>query len=74
MQQGTLIAGRLANVDEVYPSFLAFGLLTGTDANKSSHGKISYYPNRHPEQFTYLMHRPQCQRLLLQEVHVDSIS
>ena len=39
MQQGTLSAGRLANVDEVYPSFLAFGLLTGTDANKSSHGK-----------------------------------
>ena len=31
--------GRLANVDEVYPSFLAFGLLTGNDANKSSHGK-----------------------------------
>eukprot|EP00435_Cladocopium_sp_Y103_P018575 s1337_g4.t1 len=31
--------GRLANVDEVYPSFLAFGLLSGSDAAKSSHGK-----------------------------------
>lgn len=31
--------GRLANVDEVYPSFLAFGLLSGNDSGKPSQGK-----------------------------------